>query len=224
MNDQEKYWDKVSGQKEFPVPFQIREFQKHVTKNSRVLDVGCGYGRTLAKLHQAGFQKLVGVDFSKGMVDRGRKLFPELRLEKTNGKNLPFQDGSFDAVILLSVLTCVTDDTAQQRLFSEIRRVLKDGGFLYISDYLLNQDNRNVERYEKYRRQYGSYGVFELPEGAVLRHHTKSHILKLIDGFRKLSFKPAVYTTMNGHKSNGFYLMAKKKNVAVDNISAPRGL
>ena len=48
--DQKKYWDKVAEEKKFPTPFQIEEFEKHVLKEMNILDVGCGYGRTLNEL------------------------------------------------------------------------------------------------------------------------------------------------------------------------------
>jgi SAM-dependent methyltransferase len=209
--DQEKYWDGVANQKKIPVPFRILEFEKFASKESRILDIGCGYGRTLAELHQTGFQNLTGVDFSQGMIDRGHEEFPFLELEKTNGKDFSFPDDSFDAVILLSVLTCLAADESQRRLLSEIRRLLKPNGILYISDFLLNQDRRNVERYEKHQAQYGTFGVFELPEGAVVRHHSKSYVLGLMDCFQPLMYEPTVYTTMNGHESNGFFLIARKR-------------
>ncbi|MDP7980208.1 hypothetical protein [Bacillus multifaciens] len=32
-------------------------------------------------------------------------------------------------------------------------------------------DERHIERYTKYHEKYHTYGVFELADGAVLRHH-----------------------------------------------------
>jgi hypothetical protein len=98
---------------------------------------------------------------------------------------------------------------------SEIERVLKDGGILYINDYLLNTDQRNIERYDKAKGKHGVYGIFELPEGAVVRHHTMDHIFDLTSGFDRLVFETVVYTTMNGNRSNGFYYIGRKKQPGV---------
>ena len=92
---------------------------------------------------------------------------------------------------------------------SEISRVLKDNGILYITDYLINNNKRNLERYKKYTDKYGIYGVFKLSEGVILRHHTENHIMKLTKDFQKLVFEKTVYETMNGNKSNGFYYILK---------------
>ena len=209
--DQEKYWDKVAEEKEFPTPFQIKEFKKYVSQERSILDVGCGYGRTLSELNDRGFKNLTGVDFSQAMINQGLKLHPQLNLLKNNGDKLPFPDDKFDAVLLIAVLTCTANPEEQENLISEISRVLKSGGILYINDYLINDDQRNLERYQQYQEKYGTYGVFELPEGAVLRHHTPEYILKLTKDFQELIFEKTIYNTMNGNKSNGFYYMGQLK-------------
>lgn len=78
---------------------------------------------------------------------------------------------------------------------------------------MINNDERNVKRYLKSENKYGIYGIFELEEGVVLRHHTEEHVLKLTENFRRLVFEKIVYNTMNGHKSNGFYYIGKKQQL-----------
>ena len=72
------------------------------------------------------------------------------------------------------------------------------------------QDERNLSRYEKFKEIYGVYGVFELPEGAVCRHHDEEWIRQLLRDFSQLDYSYVTRTTMNGHKSNGFYFLEKK--------------
>ncbi len=207
--DQEIYWDKVANKKEFTTPFQIERFKEYVTMDGTVLDVGCGYGRTLHALYHSGFKKLYGVDFSGKMIERGKGLYPHLSLSKNENGNLPFDDGSIDAVILLAVLTCIIDDQTQESLISEIKRVLTPNGVLYINDFMINTDERNKTRYEKFEPKYNTYGIFELPEGAALRHHSESRIQELTKDFGQQVFEKVVYTTMNGNQSNGFYYIGE---------------
>ena len=206
-----EYWDDAAKQKKFPTPFNIEEFERFVPKEMYVLDVGCGYGRTLDELYNRGFKNLTGIDYSQRMVERGLKERPYLNLIKTDGDSIPFPDNKFDAVLLISVLTSNVKNEEQENMISEISRVLKDGGILYLTDFLINSDKRNLGRYQKYKDKYGIYGIFELPEGAVLRHHTEEHILELTKDFNKMVFEKTVFDTMNGHKSNGFYYILKKK-------------
>jgi ubiquinone/menaquinone biosynthesis C-methylase UbiE len=72
---------------------------------------------------------------------------------------------------LFAVLTYIPSDDDQRVLLAEVRRVLRPEGILYISDLLINTDLRNLERYERDADQFGVYGVFELPEGVIVRHH-----------------------------------------------------
>jgi len=64
-------------------------------------------------------------------------------------------------------------------LLAEVRRVLRPGGILYISDLLINTDVQNVERYERHANEFGVCGVFELSEGVIVRHHRKEWIERL---------------------------------------------
>lgn len=209
--NQQTYWDKAASEKEFTTPFRLDRFKFHVPEKSSILDVGCGYGRTLNELYQAGFTKICGIDFSQKMIERGKRLYPHLDFKKCTG-HFSFEDDTFDAVVLIAVLTCIVKDKDQVQLLDEIERVLKPGGILYINDFLINQDQRNMDRYQFYQKMYGTYGVFELDEGAVLRHHTMDHFFRLTGNFEERQFEKMVYTTMNNHFSNGFYYLGKFKD------------
>ncbi len=205
--NQEAYWDSSAEKKEFTTPFQMELFKKFVAKDARILDVGCGYGRTLNELYLSGFTHLFGIDFSKKMIERGETLYPHLNFQQSESGIIPFKDNTFDAVILLAVLTCIVSDHEQEKLIKEIQRVLRNGAIVYINDFLLNSDRRNRERYDKYESTYHNYGTFQLPEGALLRHHTRQRIYELTDIFSDIIFEPVNYKTMNGNRSNGFYYM-----------------
>lgn len=208
--NQKNYWDDVSETKQFTTPFQANAFEKLVSKNAKILDVGCGYGRTLNELHELGYRDLTGIDFSSGMIERGRKQFPWLNLQVKTSESIDFPDNSIDAVILFAVLTCIPKDSEQVNLISEIRRILKPDGLLYINDFLLNNDERNLARYKEFESLYNTYGVFCLPEGVTLRHHSEDHIRTLLHDFSALTYEHLTFTTMNGHTSNGFYYFGKK--------------
>ena len=208
--EQKDYWNSVSASKNFTTPFHADEFAELVGKDAVIADIGCGYGRTIAELHGRGYERLVGFDISEGMIERGRKQFPFLDLRVMNKGRTELPDESADAVILFAVLTCIAGNEEQKRLLAEIRRILRPGGILYVNDFLLNNDERNLLRYGKYAVKYGTYGVFELQEGAVLRHHTEVYIKQLLSDFAQLRFERMTFTTMNGNRSNGFYYIGRK--------------
>ena len=122
---QQEYWNNVSEKKEFTTPFQLENFARYVSRDSQILDVGCGYGRTLDELHHNGYRNLIGIDFSKGMIARGKEQFPylDLRVKETDRIALP--DASIDAAILFAVLTCIHTNEEQEQLIAELKRILK---------------------------------------------------------------------------------------------------
>ncbi len=208
--DQKTYWDQAAAEKEFTTPFQQKAFCKFVHPNDYILDIGCGYGRTLNELQQLGYTNLHGMDFSSAMIRRGRTQFPSLDLRVMDKGIIPLCDSSVDAVILFAVLTCIRSDDDQKTLMAEIRRILKPGGIVYVNDFLINTDVRNQKRYEQFEPVYHNYGVFALPEGAVCRHHKEKWIKELLHSFSEKEYAHLTFTTMNGHTSNGFYYIGQK--------------
>lgn len=69
----------------------------------RVLDLGCGYGRTLSALSAFGWD-LVGAEPSVRVLQFARRALPEGRLVAAALPNLPFTRESFDTVLLLNVV------------------------------------------------------------------------------------------------------------------------
>ena len=120
-----EYWNRVAGEKTFSTPFQLDIYKKYVKKDSRILDIGCGYGRTLEELQNAGYNNLIGIDFSKEMIKIAHENNPNIDFRITSGSVLDFPDNSIDSVILLAVLTCIPDKDNQEQLIREVHRVLK---------------------------------------------------------------------------------------------------
>jgi hypothetical protein len=44
------YWDSVAAKKTFTHTIQVDKFREQVALREKILDYGCGYGRTCAKL------------------------------------------------------------------------------------------------------------------------------------------------------------------------------
>ncbi|HYJ86910.1 MAG TPA: class I SAM-dependent methyltransferase [Pyrinomonadaceae bacterium] len=206
---QSSYWDRVATEKRFSHPLRVDWITHRLSPDARILDCGCGYGRTLAELHAAGYHNLTGLDFSEAMLRRCRSEIPDNAVVRNDGQSLPFKTHSVDAVLLFAVLTCIPHDGEQRALISEVERILRPDGLLYLSDLLVNDDQRNRERYDKYASP-GTYGVFELPEGVVVRHHTVEWINEITSAFERLEYEPFTVTTMNGNASAAFQYLGRK--------------
>jgi SAM-dependent methyltransferase len=201
--NQQEYWDGCST-KTFSEPFNIELFQSQVSTYAPILDFGCGYGRISQHLHTHGYTHTVGVDFSEGMIERGKALHPHLDLRIQRELPLPFDDGHFDAVLLFTVLTCIANSDNQRKLVAEMRRVLRPGGILYMTDFFLGTDERNLARYAEYESRYDCYGVFELPDGGIFRHHTTDWIDDLMGDFVQLWTRTYKGESMNGNPARLF--------------------
>lgn len=112
----------------------------------RVLELGCGPGRYVALLASLGYE-VVGVDpFSYPLWDDICKIRPVELHKGVRAEAIPFPDNSFDHVACISSLLYF-DDAA--KAFSEIGRVLKPGGRLYV---------RTVNS-ENLRRVFGNQNI-----------------------------------------------------------------
>src|SRR5215203_1285582 len=101
-----------------------------VRPGERVLDLGCGAGRFVAALRDAGADP-VGVELAEGALERARRNVPgaDLRLVAADG-SLPLGHGEVDLVWCSEVLEHVPDTVA---FLTEARRVLTLGGRLLVT-------------------------------------------------------------------------------------------
>jgi SAM-dependent methyltransferase len=201
---------------EFSHPLDLARFRARVPAPARILDYGCGYGRVCGQLQAAGYRGVCGVDVSPRMIERARAAHPDLTFDLLEEPRLRWPDGSFDAVLLFSVLTCIREDERQRELVAEIRRVLRPHGVIYVSDLLLQADGRNRARYdEAQRRRPGErYGVFELAPGVLFRHLDRAWIDDLFSPFEARELVELPVTTMNGNAARGFQFFGRAPGIA----------
>jgi arsenite methyltransferase len=111
--------------------------------SDRLLDVASGTG-TSAMLAAREFGcSVVGVEYSEPAVDaanaaaRSQALEGTLEFRPGDAEALPFEDGEFDAVLCECSL-CLFPN--KRRAIAEIRRVLRPGGRLALSDVVVDRD------------------------------------------------------------------------------------
>lgn len=106
-----------------------------VQAGEAVLEVGCGHGRTLARIAQAPCGFLAGIDPSEVMARLARRRLRrwieagQAEVSLAASSALPYPSARFDAALAVHVLYFWVDAIADLR---EIRRVLRPGGRLLL--------------------------------------------------------------------------------------------
>lgn len=131
-------------------------FQKHLRVDGRILDLGCGAGRTTFGLHRAGYRSLVGVDLSAPLIRQARRTAArrglKLRFREADACELPFESKSFEGCLFsFNGLMTIPRRSRRLRALREIRRVLVPGGCFVFTTHerLAEADARPVWRREK---------------------------------------------------------------------------
>jgi demethylmenaquinone methyltransferase/2-methoxy-6-polyprenyl-1,4-benzoquinol methylase len=97
----------------------------------KILDIAAGTGSSSRPLKDAGAE-VIPLDFSKGMLDAGRKRNPDLPFTQGDALNLPFKDNEFD-VTTISFGLRNTNDTL--KALKEAFRVTKKGGRMVVVEF-----------------------------------------------------------------------------------------
>ncbi len=206
-----EYWNEIGCTKEFEDPLYIEKIKSHVPKDAAIVEYGCGYGRMMDILKREGYNNLRGFDFSKRMIEKGKSAFPDLDMKflEINGV-IPLEDESVDFVVLSTVLCCMVDIDQQVDLIEEIKRVLKPDGYIYITDFMINDNELYQEKYEEGLKAFGEWGVYTTNEGLTVRHHSTNWIMDLFSSLNVLWFEQFDFKTMNNNPAKTFHAIVQK--------------
>lgn len=100
----------------------------HFQEDGRLLDIGCGTGRTTHELEARGYD-VVGMDISKPMIEQAQAHLSDVPLILSDAADLPFAENSFEYVLFsFNGIDYLHPEEQRLKALAEIRRVLRPQG------------------------------------------------------------------------------------------------
>lgn len=218
-----KDWKKFKGTK-IPSSLELEPvIFDYLQRDFKIIDIGCGFGKTVFELYQKGYKNVYGIDVNKSGINTAKliskKFTPKPTFSVQNAIALPFSDKEFDFVINQAFWTTIISKTERIKIIKEMSRVLKNDGMIYIADFGQTWDHPHYcEVYTKgigKKYEIGTFEVFDKVTGEfkyLAHHYTKEEFVELLKegGFKYSYYKQSVFTTQSGNKINGHVFLAIK--------------
>jgi len=206
------YWEQTVEQanKDYQEYFDFEKeyLSKNLQPNQRVIDIGCGDGRSIMPI-AAQAKEFIGIDHDPVAIKDALVNFENLEKAtalQADATKLPLEKKSVDIAFI--GLTFVNFGEDKEKALAEIKRVLKDGGKLIFSVFSENALNARKQMYDKYDVEYevtDDKGTVYFPEQKVVSEQfSEEEIKRILDqaGFKITDFQ----------KGNIFYMISAVKN------------
>lgn len=159
-------------------------------KKYRILDVGCGIGQLLREI-QSRFEaynlELLGIDFSKEMIQRGKSMGKGISYQQVAVEDIEALEGTFDIIICTHSFPYYKN---QSLVLQQFRRMLKEDGCL-----LLAQASEN-NLYDQITMFFVKFttGEAKYPSVRAVKEMTEKRFqCKKIIKIKERLFMPSIY-------------------------------
>ncbi len=187
----------------------------YLSSGSRVLEGGCGTGVHVYNLQRHGFES-IGIDNAPETVRLAKVAVPEMDIRLGDVRSLEFSDDYFDGYWSIGVIEHFWDGYA--KVMKEMHRVLKPGGYLFLTFPYMSP----LRKWKARRGKYSPYNEtpepanfyqFALDHEQVARHFIKNDFAlietKPIDGFKGLTDESTFANRILGRLTCGSTLFNK---------------
>ncbi len=110
-------------------------FLNYLSKENRIVDAGCGFGKWVNYLHRRGYS-IVGIDNNEFAISKLRKFDSTLQVELGDILNIKYPDNYFDAYISMGIVEHFEE--GPHAALNEAYRLLKPGGLIFVAVPVVN--------------------------------------------------------------------------------------
>jgi len=140
-------------------------------KEAKILDAGCGTGLVGDILYSKEYKNIVGVDFSKEMLNRALKknVYESLILCDLTQK-IEFEDNSFDAIVCAGTFTC---GHVGPEALNEMIRITKNDGYI---SFTVRKQEWEAAPYEKIIKELERSKLWQKVERYSSKYNTQEGV------------------------------------------------
>ena len=175
----------------------VRKLKPLLTKDARVLDVGCGTGDLSIELFEKTAARVTGIDFCRPMLKLAKAKAPRIAFIEGDALRLPFADASFEG---LTIGFALRNLASVEEGLGELLRVLKPGGVVAILEFshpVVPVFRRLVAFYDRYLLPWiggllsGSRGAYEYLPDSISKFPDQQMLATMMctAGFEEVRFE-----------------------------------
>lgn len=196
----------------FTTPLPDEKFLLSLDKGIKILDIGCGYGRTLQFLHDLGFKDLTGFDISSDYIKHAKKICPSANLFVSSFEDFELEE-KYDLILMMGVIEYILSDQKQDIFFEKIAKFLSSRGYILLETFVLDFKS-GWRQYLKGLINTMHFGCFKNSKGFECHHQIASTLRKILKKhfIIEVDIKKE-YTTWNNGIYRGHYFILRPKNI-----------
>lgn len=139
----------------YSVWIDVKKFIDSLSKNSYILDAGCGNGKNMYRKDC----EFIGGDFCSKFLEITQ--IKKKEVIQFNTKTIPFRDNTFDSTISIAVLHHIFSKVERINSIKELVRVTKQKGKILISVWGVHKNFQEGDNYIKWELQSKYNGTTE---------------------------------------------------------------
>jgi ubiquinone/menaquinone biosynthesis C-methylase UbiE len=157
---------------ETPFPFE---------KGNRILDIGCGNGKTSLALMEQGYG-VIGIDISEAALQSCNELYGDkMKAICASASSIPLNRGDIDGAVLIHVLEHLDDDESKAAV-NELQRILEPGAKVFVR--VFHTDDMRSDKGERIDERTVIRG-----NGIRYRYFNEDDIRSLLSEFTEISMR-----------------------------------